>query len=153
MNMNESKLKEKIIDPTIPQNDLKIEWTIRIWGRHEEIANMHGETTYPLGLDPTYYYEAANKVPELLQILMSDPISFALRRRERLLIEEEHRQEEERIKAETTERHTAAPMNEANEIFRLSPSFPSLTKGQNPGQEKASPAPALAERVAGRKAA
>jgi hypothetical protein len=128
-------------DPTIPENDLKIEWTIRIWGRDEEIANMSGGTSYPQGIDPTFYPMAADRIPDLLQTLMMEPISLALRGRERLLIEEEHRQAEGRIKAETAQRHPAAPMNEANGLFRLSPSFQAPTKGQIPERKKRVPRP------------
>jgi hypothetical protein len=75
MNENNSKSHRTVIDPSIPEHDVCVEWSIRVWGRDTEILNIdRARALYPLALDPLFVQQTSSGFPVVVQTLIIDPL-------------------------------------------------------------------------------
>lgn len=98
MHQKVSTPERTVLDPTIPDHELRLECSVRIWGRHEEIINIKPSISYPLGLHPSLSPLASSHVAEFMARVVLQPVQVMLNLRQGRLFEEETRQMEARIK-------------------------------------------------------
>lgn len=79
MNENISKPSSTVIDASVPEHALCMEWSIRIWGRDVEIVNIEkARALYPMALLPDCLSETRGSFPSLMETLILKPVLMQL---------------------------------------------------------------------------
>lgn len=124
MNESNSKSHRTVIDPSIPEHDVCLEWSIRVWGRDCEIVNIDkARASYPFALDPKFVQQTSAGFPVLVETLVINPLLARLSHEFRRQFEELISESNEDIAGPRIQQRQAESMPGAIDPFGISPEF------------------------------